>query len=297
MGKYKLCLVCSSKFYKPIIDREFTSLREIDEITEQFKNEEEFRNDPEIKKTIDTIKRTYDFYFRKIDDPTKKNGKIGIVDIEKIEKPYISPLYIENNSLESPKKLIKLILDTLKEENSGKYIVNFLDEFRERFNTEFATISGISSFKGQLEYVNEPKTKSQIYAYKRLLEIIKVTIKNGWKKETDELDENRYFKLRKMYDSIKDKTYLKNLCIKKLIRNKKMKANKKKSKEIIETSKPVKAKTRQELEEDDYKRLMDKAYKDAIEEGRDPSFFDIYDDRYKDELEIINTYYHSKRGM
>lgn len=296
MARYKLCLICSSKFHKPIINKEFTSLREIDEITEQFKNEEEFRNSPEIKQVINSIKRAHDYYFNKIEDPVKKNGKIGIVDMSKQDSPYISPLYIQNNSLQSPKKLIKLITSTLEEENSGKYIANFINKFNDKFNTEYTRVSGIYKYKKQLEYVNEPKSKSDIYAFKTLLEIIKLTLKHGLDKEKDEIDEEKYFELRRIYDFIKDKTLLKNLSIKKLIKNKKMKTNKEESKKIVEESIPVKKEIKEEQESDDYRRLIEKAYNDSLKEGKNPSFFDIYDDRYKDELETINMYYHDKRG-
>ena len=282
MARYKICLICSSNFYRPIIDTDFNSLKEIDTITEQFENEEEFRKDPKVAQRIKDIKNINDSYFKKISDPKRKEGIIGIIDLDREDFTYAKPLFKENNALKSPKKLVSTITTVLKKENNGKYISKIFNTFRDIFNTEFTRISGIFNIKNFLEKVEEPITEREKKAYSNFYDLLKITLNHKLDKDNDTMQERNYYDLRRIYDFIKDSFYIKKLRIKNSNKNSKAKINRKKSAEIV-------------TEEMLYRKLMEEAYNDSLERGEEPNLLGIYDEKYEKELEKISWYYHGKR--
>ena len=282
MARYKICLICSSNFYRPIIDTDFNLLKEIDTITEQFENEEEFRKDPKVAQRIKDIKNINESYFKKISDPKRKEGIIGIIDLDREDFTYVKPLFKENNALKSPKKLVSTITTVLKKENNGKYISKIFNTFRDIFNTEFTRISGIFNIKNFLEKVEEPITEREKKAYSNFYDLLKITLNHKLDKDNDTMQERNYYDLRRIYDFIKDSFYIKNLRIKNSNKNSKAKINRKKSAEIV-------------TEEMLYRKLMEEAYNDSLERGEEPNLLGIYDEKYRKELEKISWYYHGKR--
>ena len=282
MARYKICLICSSNFYRPIIDTDFNLLKEIDTITEQFENEEEFRKDPKVAQRIKDIKNINESYFKKISDPKRKEGIIGIIDLDREDFTYVKPLFKENNALKSPKKLVSTITTVLKKENNGKYISKIFNTFRDIFNTEFTRISGIFNIKNFLEKVEEPITEREKKAYSNFYDLLKITLNHKLDKDNDTIQERNYYDLRRIYDFIKDSFYIKNLRIKNSNKNSKAKINRKKSAEIV-------------TEEMLYRKLMEEAYNDSLERGEEPNLLGIYDEKYRKELEKISWYYHGKR--
>ncbi len=282
MAKYRLCLICSSNFYRPIIDTDFNSLKEIDKITEQFENEEEFRKDPKVAQRIKDIKNINDSYFKKISDPERRKGTIGVIDIDRETFTYVRPLFKENNALKSPKKLVSTITTVLKKENNGKFISKLFYMFRDIFNTEYTRISGIYSTKYFLEKVDEPITEREKDAYSHFYDLLKITLNHKLDKENDTMDDRNYYDLRRIYDYIRDSVHIKNLRVKNSKKNSSAKVNRKKSSEIV-------------TEEILYRKLMEEAYKDSLDRGEEPNLLGIYDEKYKKELEKISWYYRGKR--
>ena len=208
MGKYKLCLVCSSNFYKPLIDNEFNSIEDIDDFTEQFKNEDGFRNDPVMSKKLAKIYNDYYYYFAKIPDKVRKKGTIAIVKLDEKDFLYVLPAYKDNNGIRSPKKLANVIISTLKKKNNGKYLTEFVGNYKRYFNTEYTRISGIKRYKSILETVDEPITEEECEAYKKLLALMKFTIMLNIDQKNDTVKERPYFAYRKMYDDIKTESLI-----------------------------------------------------------------------------------------
>ena len=282
MAKYRLCLICSSNFYRPIIDTDFNSLKEIDKITEQFENEEEFRKDPKVAQRIKDINNINDSYFKKISDLERRKGTIGVIDIDRETFTYVRPLFKENNALKSPKKLVSTITTVLKKENNGKFISKLFYMFRDIFNTEYTRISGIYSTKYFLEKVDEPITEREKQAYSHFYDLLKITLNHKLDKENDTMDDRNYYDLRRIYDYIRDSVHIKNLRVKNSKKNSSAKVNRKKSSEIV-------------TEEMLYRKLMEEAYKDSLDRGEEPNLLGIYDEKYKKELEKISWYYRGKR--
>ena len=282
MGKYKLCLIYSSNFYKPILEQSFNTISEIDDITAQYKSEKELRNDQVMSKKINRIQNENWKYITSIKEKEKWDGKIAIVDLENEEFSYFKPLYKDKIGLKSPKKLSSTIINTLKYENDGKLLSKFFEKFMKVLNTEYARISGIFKFNSIIKYIETPASNREIIAYKNMMDIIKLTITYNLNKEKDETKERDYIYQRKMLDYLSSTEYIKNLKIKNTKKITKSKINKEKSKEIID-------------ENTLYRKLIEKAYNDQLERGENPNLLGIYEDEYKDELERISYFYDKKR--
>ena len=282
MGKYKLCLVYSSNFYKPILKQTFNTIEEIDDFSAQYESEKELRNDKEISKKINQIQNENWKYIATIKEIEKQNGKIAIVDLENEEFSYFKPLYKDKIGLKSPKKLSSTIINALKEENNGKILSDFFEKFKRYLNTEYTRISGIFKFNDIIKYVDTPKKNREILAYKNMIDIIKVTINHYLDKEKDFITESAYIYQRKMLDYLSCTEYIKNLKVRNTKKISKSKINKEKSKEIIEEAAL-------------YRKLVEEAYNASLERGEEPNLLGIYVGKYKEELDRLNYFYDKKR--
>ena len=282
MGKYKLCLIYSSNFYKPILEETFNSISEIDDITAEFESEKSLRADKEMFKKINKIQNENWKYITAIEDKQKQNGKIAIVDLESEEFSYFKPLYKNKIVLKSPKKLSSSIINALKNENDGKVLSRFFDKFKKYLNTEYARISGIFKYNDIIKHTEVPETSREKIAYKNMLDIIKLTITHQLDKEKDSMKESVYIYQRKMLDYLGETEYIKNLKVRNTKKIEKGKINKEKSKEIVS-------------EADLYRKLMEQAYNDSLERGEEPNLLGIYDEKYKEELERLNYYFDKRR--
>ena len=282
MGKYKLCLVYSSNFYKPILKQTFNTIEEIDDFSAQYESEKELRNDKEISKKINQIQNENWKYIATIKEIEKQNGKIAIVDLENEEFSYFKPLYKDKIGLKSPKKLSSTIINALKEENNGKILSDFFEKFKKNLNTEYTRINGIFKFNDIIKYVDTPKKNREILAYKNMIDIIKVTINHYLDKEKDFITESAYIYQRKMLDYLSCTEYIKNLKVRNTKKISKSKINKEKSKEIIEEAAL-------------YRKLVEEAYNASLERGEEPNLLGIYVGKYKEELDRLNYFYDKKR--
>lgn len=282
MGKYKLCLVYSSNFYKPILKQTFNTIEEIDDLSAQYESEKELRNDKEISKKINQIQNENWKYIATIKEIEKQNGKIAIVDLENEEFSYFKPLYKDKIGLKSPKKLSSTIINTLKEENNGKILSDFFEKFKRYLNTEYARISGIFKLNDIIKYVDTPQKNREVLAYKNMIDIIKVTINHYLDKEKDFITESAYIYQRKMLDYLSHTKYIKNLKVRNTKKISKSKINKEKSKEIIEEAAL-------------YRKLVEEAYIASLERGEEPNLLGIYVGKYKEELDRLNYFYDKKR--
>lgn len=211
MVQYKLCLLYSSRNYLPLLNKTFTSFEEIDEYTTKFASEKALResNVDNLKDKIISIMDTNYRYIQAIKSTEARNGKIVIVSIEENnEISYIKPLYKINEGLSSPKRLINSITGMLKEENN----IPLLDQFLRKFNDNFMTTYNIYTnhlprLKKDLTFYHNtsPETEREITCYKKILSIIKETLKIGYSKECDSISEDKKYKLRLMHNYLEQK--------------------------------------------------------------------------------------------
>ena len=96
----------------------------------------------------------------------------------------------------------------LKEENN----IPLLDQFLRKFNDNFMTTYNIYTnhlprLKKDLTFYHNtsPKTEREITCYKKILSIIKETLKIGYSKECDSISEDKKYKLRLMHNYLEQK--------------------------------------------------------------------------------------------
>ncbi len=281
MKKYKLCLFYSTRVYAKLIDKEFTDLKEIDKITSNYDTEESFRNDLSIKERIDNIQASLYGYIMSIKSNKAKKGRVAIIEEEDKNVRFIKPLYKVSKRYSSPKKLINSIIKRLKEENDIKLLSGFILNYRSTFYTPYNQYRGINKMKNSLYYGGNihPVGKKEQEYYNRVISLIKETLEFGLDKVEDKINDDKYFLLRIMSDYLDSHIY-----------NDRVRINDKDIEEL-EHSKLNKEKSSEITNEDMlYRRLMEKAYNDALEEGRNPSLLDIYNDEYQEELNSIKYF-------
>lgn len=281
MGKYKLCLIYSSNFYKPILDKEFSSTEEIDDITSKCKDEDELRKNSEIEREIVKIKNENWRYITSIKENEKRNGKIAIVDLENKNFTYFKPLYKDKIGLKSPKRLTSSIINSLKNENNGKVLSEFFEKFKNELNTEYTRINGVFKLNEYLRNINTPKTPKEKEAYKTMMNIIALTLKHNINKKSDTVPERVYKSQRRMLDYLEKTEYIKNLKVRDTNKIKKGKLNKEKSKKI----------SIEQL----YNDLVRRAYEASLESGEEPNLLGIYKGKFQKELDDLNWFCYGKR--
>ena len=156
MAKYKLCLFYTKNLYEALIDNEYSTFEEIDNITKQYENEETFRNNDYIRCMINKIESSKRDSIEKLENERIKRGKVAIVRIEKEKVSFIRPLYKVNRRYESPKILIDSIIKRLKNANDIDLLCTFLDKYKTIFYTEFNLYRGIQEIVNSL-YNSENK--------------------------------------------------------------------------------------------------------------------------------------------
>ena len=286
MKKYKLCLFYSTRVHAKLIDKDFTDLRDIDQITEKFETEEKFRNDPAIKNKIDEIQVACHNYIEKIKSSKAKRGRVAIVEEENKEVRYIKPLYKVSKRYSSPKRLINSIIKRLKDENDIKLLSSFLLNFRSTFYTPFNQYRGINKMKNSLYYGGNihPVGKKEQEYYNKVLSMMKETLEFGLNKVDDTIKEEKYFLLRIMSDYLDNHIYNDRVRIID------------KDIEELENSKLNKEKSKMISSEDElYRNLIERAYQASLEKGEEPNLLGIYDDEFKDELNRIKIFLYEKR--
>lgn len=292
MEKYQLCLYYSSNAFRPIIDKDFASFKEIDEITKEFYNEEELRN--QYAGTIRAIQFMYGSYIAAIKKDRDKKGKIAIVKRDDQGISYIKPLYKTTYALSSPKKLINTIMSKLKNEDDTIAITDFVNNFRSTLYTQYNIYQGINKIKNSLYYTEnyKPTTKTEIYNYQRLLTLIKDTLYFPCDKKKDTLNDRKTFIYRLMNDYL-DSTCKSSVKINKNMASKvrKGKINKEKSKEISNSQKDQKSINY----ENEHNKFLLRVIMDAYERGDEPSLLDIEREEYEKELCFFEKHF-SRKG-
>ena len=176
----------------------------------------------------------------------------------------------------------------LKEENN----IPLLDQFLRKFNDNFMTTYNIYTnhlprLKKDLTFYHNtsPKTEREITCYKKILSIIKETLKIGYSKECDSISEDKKYKLRLMHNYLEQK--IKDLYPEIDFEEKRVpkRKNKNNHKETQSTS----------LKQDHSKKneFIAQVIKKAYDEGREDALLDfmltenemIYDKFFKAEEE------------
>lgn len=200
MAKYKLCLFYTKNLYEELIDNEYSTFEEIDNITKQYENEETFRNNDYIRCMINKIESSKRDSIEKLENERIKRGKVAIVRIEKEKVSFIRPLYKVNRRYESPKILIDSIIKRLKNANDIDLLCTFLDKYKTIFYTEFNLYRGIQEIVNSLYNSENKHPMGQIEEknYNKILDIIKETLEFSLDNTYDKLSEDKTFLCRRI---------------------------------------------------------------------------------------------------
>lgn len=195
---YHLCLFYSNAVHPRIIEKDFESIYEIDLITRQFDDEENFRR----KRSSDIARCQYSLY-NYINKMKKKgvkgeklNGEIYIVK----NGQYIRPFY--KSTAMTPLQLINSITDKLDKERDNNLLKNFISNYKDFLYTDFTMVRGFQKYNENIRQYQTKKVDSRLNEndFQKNLSIINEALLCFYDRRTRTIDERHLFLYRQMSD-------------------------------------------------------------------------------------------------
>lgn len=205
-----LTLFYSSRVYLNLIEN--IPLEEIDELTIEYKNQEEILGSELFADQINAFYVYTSNYRRKIKNPEARKGKICITYFDHNNKLQIlRVIYNKDKIKHSPKKMVNSINQELKEANNNQIVLALFNHFNFIFETEYNRIyHKLYRLKKDLSYTVIP-TKQQKTSYNRLLKIIKEELNKGYNPSTDKTTSLSYYHIRLVDEFLEETQNIKTI--------------------------------------------------------------------------------------
>lgn len=182
-------------------------LREIDEITSLFIDDDDLKNCDIFKEKVESFYRRYSNYSRKIANEEAKKGYLVINFINDELENMMSPIYNLNKDKLDIKYLANKIERILKEKQDKELILKIYNE-EDFLKTDYNY--AINNIGYCLRIINTyGVSKDTIKQYNKLVRIIKDTILIDYNAKKDEVPSVSYFHARKIYDTINKNSFIK----------------------------------------------------------------------------------------